>query len=77
MGEPRAPSAERFSSFHKQRFTFPARIRFYSFAARKRSALLMTDTELKLMAAAAMIGLNKIPNLGYRMPAAMGTPTEL
>jgi len=29
-----------------------------------RKALLMTDTELKLMAAAAIIGLSRIPNQG-------------
>ena len=28
------------------------------------SALVITDTELKLMAAAAMIGLNRMPNTG-------------
>jgi hypothetical protein len=33
-------------------------------AVRSRSALPMTDTELKLMAAAAIIGLSKIPNRG-------------
>ena len=49
----------------------------HSFTLLSLSALLITDTELKLMAAAAMMGLSNIPNLGYRMPAAMGTPTEL
>ena len=34
----------------------------------------MTETELKLMAAAARMGLNFQPNTGYRTPAAMGTP---
>lgn len=29
-----------------------------------RSALVITDTELKLIAAAAIIGLSKIPNIG-------------
>lgn len=37
----------------------------------------ITDTELKLMAAAAKIGLNKIPKNGYSTPAATGTPIEL
>ena len=32
--------------------------------ALNRKALVMTDTELKLMAAAAMIGLSTIPNTG-------------
>lgn len=42
-----------------------------------RSALVITETELKLMAAAAIIGLSKIPKNGYSIPAAIGTPTEL
>ena len=37
----------------------------------------MTDTELNVMAAAAIIGLNKMPNVGYRIPAATGTPMAL
>ncbi len=36
----------------------------YKFVLRSLSALVITDTELKLMAAAAMIGLSSIPNLG-------------
>jgi hypothetical protein len=36
----------------------------YSASFRKRSALLITDTELKVMAAAAIIGLNSNPNAG-------------
>ena len=44
---------------------------------RNRSALLTTDTELKLMASAANIGDNTIPNHGYSTPAATGTPTAL
>ncbi len=49
----------------------------YSFTLLSLSALMITDTELKLIAAAAKIGLSRIPNLGYRMPAAIGTPSEL
>ena len=37
----------------------------------------MTDTELKLMAAASIIGLNSRPKAGYSTPAAIGTPNEL
>ncbi len=44
---------------------------------RRRSALLITDTELRLMAAAAMMGLSNTPKNGYRMPAATGTPNAL
>ena len=36
----------------------------YSFACRSRSELVMTETELKLIAAAARIGLSKIPKNG-------------
>ncbi len=53
------------------------RVYAHIFALRRRSALLTTETELKLMAAAAMTGLSKSPNTGYRTPAAMGTPAEL
>jgi hypothetical protein len=49
----------------------------HSFTRLSLSALLITDTELKLIAAAAKIGLSRMPNLGYRMPAAIGTPSEL
>lgn len=49
----------------------------YNLALRKRKALLITDTELKLIAAAAIIGDNKIPKTGYKTPAAIGTPAEL
>ena len=41
------------------------------------NALKTTDTELRLMAAAAIIGLSKIPKTGYRTPAATGTPRAL
>ena len=44
----------------------------------KRSALATTDTELKLMAAAAIIGLRRRwGEIGYKMPAAIGTPRAL
>lgn len=45
--------------------------------ARSRSALPMTDTDEKLMARAAMSGLNSHPNAGYRTPAAIGIPSAL
>ena len=44
---------------------------------RSRSALAITETELKLMAAAAIMGLSSSPNHGYSTPAASGTPAEL
>lgn len=36
-----------------------------------------TETELRLMAAAAIMGLSKRPKNGYRIPAAIGTPRLL
>ena len=39
--------------------------------------LFSTETELALMAAAAMTGDRRIPKKGQRTPAAMGTPREL
>ena len=44
---------------------------------RSLRALPMTETELKLMAAAANIGLSRMPKKGYRTPAATGTPSAL
>jgi hypothetical protein len=37
----------------------------------------MTDTELKVIAALAIIGLNSRPKNGYKTPAATGTPSAL
>lgn len=47
------------------------------FAFLNRKALLTTERELKLMAAAAIIGDSNRPKNGYRAPAATGTPREL
>ena len=44
---------------------------------RNLSALVITETELKLMATAAIMGDSKIPNIGYKTPAAIGTPSVL
>jgi hypothetical protein len=41
------------------------------------SAFKITDTELKLIAAAAIIGESKTPKNGYNTPAAIGTPKAL
>jgi hypothetical protein len=49
----------------------------HSFVVRSLRALPITDTELKLMAAAAIIGLRSKPNAGKSTPAASGTPTTL
>jgi len=37
----------------------------------------MTETELKLIAAAASMGDSKMPKSGYSTPAATGTPRAL
>jgi hypothetical protein len=39
--------------------------------------LEITETELNVMAALAIIGLNRVSKNGYRMTAAMGTPKTL
>src|SRR2546422_519343 len=44
---------------------------------RSRKALPMTETELNVIAALAIIGLSRIPNHGYSTPAAIGTPSAL
>jgi hypothetical protein len=44
---------------------------------RSRSALPTTDTELRLIAAAATIGLSSRPKAGYSTPAASGMPSTL
>src|SRR5579863_509257 len=51
--------------------------RFQSFTFRSRRALVITLTLLKLMAAAAKMGLSRMPKKGYKTPAAMGTPRAL
>ncbi len=43
----------------------------------RRSALPMTETELMLIAAPAMIGLKRSPKKGNSTPAAMGMPSVL
>lgn len=49
----------------------------YNFKFRSLKEFAITDTELKLIATAAIIGDNKIPKTGYRTPAATGTPSVL
>jgi hypothetical protein len=44
---------------------------------RNLSAFPMTDTELKLIAAAAITGESSSPKKGYSTPAAIGTPAAL
>jgi hypothetical protein len=44
---------------------------------RSRSALTTTDTDARLIASAASIGLSSQPNTRYSAPAATGTPSAL
>ncbi len=44
---------------------------------RSLSAFPITETELRVIAALAQIGLISTLTTGYRMPAAIGTPTTL
>lgn len=50
---------------------------YYNLIFFNLSEFIITDTELKLIAAAAIIGDNKMPKKGYKIPAAMGTPSTL
>ena len=50
---------------------------FYNFKLLNLSAFTITETELKLIAKAAIIGESKIPKYGYKTPAAIGTPKTL
>jgi hypothetical protein len=43
----------------------------------KRNELAITETELKLIAKAAIIGDKSIPKNGYNSPAAIGIPSVL
>ena len=52
-------------------------IHAYSPTRRSLRAFPITDTELTVIAALAIIGLSNSPNQGYRMPAATGTPAIL
>ena len=44
---------------------------------RSLRAFPITETELRLIAAAPIIGLSNSPNAGYKTPAATGTPIAL
>jgi len=55
-----------------------AQVRLLQSHRPQRSAFPTTDTELKLMAAAAIIGTSRRwAEIGYRIPAAIGTPRAL
>lgn len=50
---------------------------FHIFFVRSLKAFPTTQTELKLIAKPAIIGLKSSPNAGYSAPAAMGMPITL
>lgn len=55
-----------------------AGMRGYPMCARfNRNAFAITETELKLIASAAIIGESRIPKKGNNTPAATGTPKVL
>ncbi len=70
---PRPPCLERRGKNIGVPAAFPAYR--YSCVRLSRNALVITDTELKLIAAAAMIGESSNPENGYSTPAATGTPS--
>ena len=49
----------------------------YNFIFLNLSEFIITETELKLIANAAIIGDNKMPKKGYKAPAAIGMPSTL
>ena len=51
--------------------------RTYNFTRFSLSELVITETELKLIAAAAIIGDSSMPKNGNSTPAAIGTPAVL
>lgn len=71
-GKERPPWAERNAPGPGGRLI----LRFHR-PVRSRNALPTTDTEDRLMANAAIIGLSNQPNTGYNAPAAIGTPSAL
>lgn len=58
---------------------FPAHLEdaLHKFIFLNLNELTITETELKLIAVAAIIGDSNRPNTGYSTPAAIGTPSEL
>lgn len=62
---------------HYNRLVFLRHFFNYNFKFLNRSEFAITDTELKLIATAAIMGDNKIPKTGYKTPAATGMPSVL
>jgi hypothetical protein len=49
----------------------------YNLKLLNRNEFIITETELKLIATAAIIGDNKIPKKGYNIPEATEIPNTL
>lgn len=67
----------RFAIRNKKWLYFPCTAIFYSLTFLNLNELVMTETELKLIARAAIIGERRIPKKGYKTPAAIGIPSTL
>ena len=70
------------SSDHSQNPKFQHNLRWrkispYNFIPLNLNAFAITETELKLIASAAIIGDNSNPKTGYNTPAAIGIPNAL
>ena len=53
------------------------RLTSYNLKLRSLNALTITETELNVIAALAIIGDSRIPTKGNKTPAAIGTPITL
>ncbi len=56
---------------------WPGALAIQSLLLRSRKALLITETELRLIASAAIMGDSSQPVNGYSRPAASGMPSAL
>ena len=77
-----ADASQQFELFQLARIAAHAPSRsirraIYFAVPRSRNALVMTETELRLIASAAIIGDNSLPVNGYSRPAASGMPRAL
>lgn len=74
------PLRKHLFPIHKRQYFIAAvrePLKTHKLIRRSRKALVITDTELKLMAAAAIMGDSSRPKTGYSTPAATGTPRAL
>jgi hypothetical protein len=55
----------------------PGSLTLYSANFRSRKAFVITEIELMLIAALAIIGLSSTPQIGNSTPAASGIPSAL